>query len=133
MSPEPGQGSKVSSNDHNTQYLHLFHLLKLLEGVHFNDVVIQVIDIELGGQPDLVAGVIPDINTLVISHTCHLSPVSLPGPLPQGHLLVSQETRVQDPLHHPVPQILANEDELLASVTIGIILKTNYVDIDKIG
>ena len=73
------------------------------------------------------------MNTLVISHTCHLSPVSLPGPLPQGHLLVSQETRVQDPLHHPMLQILANEDELLASVTIGIILKTNYVDIDKIG
>ena len=106
-------------------YLHLFHLLKLLKGVHFNDFVIQVIDIELGGQPDLVAGVIPDMNTLVISHTCHLSPaVSLPGPLPQGHLLVSQETRVQDPLHHPVPQILANEDELLASVTIGIVLIT---------
>ena len=103
----------MSSKHLNNQYLHLFHLLKLLEGIHFNDVVIQVIDIELGGQPDLVTGVIPDINTLVISHTCHLSPVSLPGPLPQGHLLVSQETRVQDPLHHPVLQILANEDELL--------------------
>ena len=63
MSPEPGQGSEVSLKDHNNQYLHLLHLLKLLEGVHFNDVVIQVIDIELGGQPDLVTGVIPDINS----------------------------------------------------------------------
>ena len=72
------------------------------------------------------------MNTLVISHTCHLSPVSLPGPLPQGHLLVSQETRVQDPLHHPVSQILANEDEVLSSVTIGIVLKTNNEDIEKV-
>lgn len=48
------------SSHHDTQYLHLFHLLKLLDGVHFDDVVIQVIDIQLGGQPDLVTGVIPD-------------------------------------------------------------------------
>ena len=58
---------------HNNQYLHLLHLFKLLEGVHFNDIVIQVIDIELGGQPDLVTGVIPDINTLDIICYSHLS------------------------------------------------------------
>ena len=71
----------------DTQYLHLFHLLKLLEGVYFNDVVIQVIDIKLGGKPDLVTGVIPDINTLIISlvifqHTTLSARLSPPVPSP---------------------------------------------------
>ena len=84
------------------------HLLKVLDRVKGKDIMVQVGLVQLGGEADPVHGVVP----LLLPRTrLHL------------HLIIGQQTFVQQPLYCSMLKIFANENQFLASISIGPFLK----------
>ena len=85
---------------------HVLYVLEIVHGLHFDDCIVVVVlqvDVQLGGKPDPVHGVVP---------------LLLPLPWTHLHLLVGEQALVEQILDEFVLQVFSNEDQLLTSVSV---------------